>query len=107
MIRGCVPIEIGGEDRTLKFDFNALAMLEERLNMPISKIFSEEYMGIRAIREALYVGLVHADRRLTPQRVGNMMEPDKFDYYAEKIVEALTGALGVDEEGEEEPKEES
>lgn len=100
-MRGRVNIEINGEERTLKFDFNALAMLEERLGMSIGKIFAEEQFGVRFLREALFVGLSHEDRKLTPTKVGNMINADNFEYLAEKVSEALANALGGgDEVGE-------
>jgi hypothetical protein len=57
--RGILNIYLGGHNRTLRFRSHEICMLEERLGMGISKILSEDLIGIRVLREAILVGVMH------------------------------------------------
>ena len=96
--RGEVEIDIGGRERVLRFDFNAIAELEKRLDMPFSVAFAEENAGIRVIKESLYVGLKSTNPRVTPDLIGRWMEFPKLSDYGEKIGEALRLWIGDDDE---------
>lgn len=100
--RGAVEIEFGGETRTLRMSFNAIALLEERLGMTIPQILDGHY-GIRVVREALYIGLSQDDRTLNLNKVGRIMdsEPDKITYWMNKVYEALALAMGISDVAEE------
>jgi len=100
--RGGVEIEFGGETRTLRLTFNAIALLEERLGMTIPQILAGQF-GIRVVREALYVGLSQDDRTLNLNKVGRIMdsEPDKITYWMNKVYEALALAMGISDVAEE------
>jgi hypothetical protein len=99
--RGGVEIEFGGETRTLRMSFNAIALLEERLGMTIPQILAGQF-GIRVVREALYVGLSQDDRTLNLNKVGRIMdsEPDKITYWMNKVYEALALAMGITDAAE-------
>lgn len=94
--RGGVEIEFGGETRTLRMSFNAIALLEERLGMTIPQILAGQF-GIRVVREALYVGLSQDDRSLNLNKVGRIMDsdPQKITYWMNKVYEALALAMGI------------
>lgn len=101
--RGEVAVEIGGESRVLKLDFNALCMLEEISGKPATEVFAEKNVGLKTIRDALYVGLVHRERRLTREAVGRWVQDaiDSDSAALERlgtaIAEAVTAALGVEQ----------
>lgn len=99
--RGGVEIEFGGETRTLRLNFNAIALLEERLGMTIPQILGGQY-GIRVVREALCVGLSQDDRTLNLNKVGRIMdsEPQKITYWMNKVYEALALAMGIPDAAE-------
>ena len=99
--RGGVEIEFGGETRTLRLTFNAIALLEERLGMTIPQILAGQF-GIRVVREALYVGLSQDDRTLNLNKVGRIMdsEPQKITYWMNKVYEALALAMGISDVAE-------
>ena len=99
--RGGVEIEFGGETRTLRLNFNAIALLEERLGMTIPQILAGQF-GIRVVREALYVGLSQDDRTLNLNKVGRIMdsEPQKITYWMNKVYEALALAMGISDVAE-------
>ena len=62
--------EVGGKVKRLRYDFNAIADVEEAAGMGIGKIFSEDIIGLHIIRLLVWAGLKHEDRGLTTQRAG-------------------------------------
>src|SRR5690606_35225286 len=112
--RGYVSIEIGGETYQLRYDFNALAQLDQRLGQAFFKMLSEGNIGFHVIREALVAGLSNpANGRGAATRALRDLEVAKIDYYIDKIFEGLEAAglikpsdpesgdeAGEDDEGE-------
>ena len=69
-----IDIEIGGRVRKLKYDYNAIADLEERAGMGIGRLFDEDNIGLHTIRLIIWAGLRHEERGLTTDRVGKMIQ---------------------------------
>jgi len=91
--RGYVPIEIGGETYQLRYDFNALAQLDQRLGQSFFKVLSEGNIGFHVIREALIAGLSNpANGRGAATKAIQQLEVAKVDYYIDKIFEGLEAA---------------
>jgi len=91
--RGYVPIEIGGETYQLRYDFNALAQLDQRLGQSFFKVLSEGNIGFHVIREALIAGLSNpANGRGAATRALQHLEVARIDYYIDKIFEGLEAA---------------
>jgi len=67
-------ILLGGKPRRLRYDFNALADVEERAGVGIGALLSSERMGLNTIRLLLWAGLKHEDRSLTPEKVGDILQ---------------------------------
>lgn len=91
--------------RTLRYDVNGLAELEERFgDRPIHTVLSQERLGLKAIRLLLWIGLRHEDRRLTLDGAGGLlqraMEQDRLPAVIEAVMDALrhAGVLRKDEE---------
>lgn len=59
--------------RRLRYDFNAIADLETTLGHPIATLLTTQ-MGLSSIRGLLWCGLKAEDRRLTPQRTGELIQ---------------------------------
>lgn len=96
--RGEVGIEIGGKERILKYDMNAIAEMEEHLGASVMSIFDGGgNVGLRQIRALLYFGMKGGDQSLTLKKVGEMCEMPKLGYYTEKILEAITLFFGPSE----------
>src|SRR5690606_5643448 len=81
------------------------ANLDAALGRSFLSVLGEGQVGIQVIRQAIYEGLADYRRRnlgakLTPQRVGAMMEPAKLEYYADKLIEALEAAGWISPEVE-------
>ena len=100
--RAEVTIEIGGKTRRLRFDNNAVAELEAALDMPVTKMFDEEHMGIRVVRQALHVGLRGGGLKTgSIRQIGRWMDatpenPKPLETYAPIVAKALFLALGID-----------
>jgi hypothetical protein len=69
-----VEIAIGGKIRKLRYDFNALADLEERAGSGIAALVASGNMGYNTIRLFLWAGLKWEDKGLTPARVGTWLQ---------------------------------
>ncbi len=60
--------------RRLRLDHNALVTVEELIGKPISRIVAGGELGFREIRALVFAGLRHDDRRLTLERVGELLD---------------------------------
>ena len=95
-----IDIELD-KPRKLRYDFNAVADLEDKGGLGIGAMFTEERIGFSSIRLLLWGGLKWEDKGLTLDRAGNMIQAyieggnDLADLMT-KITEALTlsGILG-------------
>lgn len=77
--------------RTLRFTLNALAEMEDKMGVPLSKM-SEVEMGIKTVRTMLWAGLIHEDEDLTEREVGNMVDFENLEYIQTKVAEAFSAA---------------
>jgi len=89
-----VDLEVGGETKRLRYDFNALADIEEKAGVGAAVLFSEQRMGFNAIRLLVWGGLRHQDPGLTTQRAGMVVkdfidEGGTFEGLVGKIMEAI------------------
>jgi hypothetical protein len=69
-----VPFDLLDKPRNLRFSINALADLEQHLGIGPAQIFEEGRVGFLTIRGLLWAGLRWEDKRLTPERVGDLIE---------------------------------
>lgn len=91
--RGQVDIELD-KPRVVKYDLNAFAEIEDRFNVPVSKI-GEIEMGLKQVRTLLWAGLIHEDEALTEKQVGALVDFSNLEYVNQKIVEAFSNATGA------------
>ena len=91
-----VFITIGGKERRLRYDINAAAEMEELMGGKslLYVMASPMAAGFSAIRILLWGGLKHAEKGITLQRVGQMMQEymeagGSFSELAAKIGEAV------------------
>ena len=78
--------------RNIRLNTNALVKAEEVLGRPVAE-FGDSF-GMREIRALLWAGLLHEDKDLSLETVGDLMDEAGFEYVAEKIGEAITTAFG-------------
>lgn len=97
--KGEVEVEFGDDAKLIRYDLNAMCVLEQNLGAPFHTILKT--LGYNAVREALFVGLRHkGNKKLTRAQVGTMMasghDGQDFNYYAACVYEAVQGATGQD-----------
>lgn len=112
--RRFIEVTFGEETKLLRFDFNALADLEEHFGKGIRSIMQEENIGFRTIRALYWAGLKWKERGLTIERAGQMIESKledgvSFKELMEPIVKALRASglmskRSEDGDGDEGPK---
>lgn len=82
--------------RNIRLGTNALVKVEESTGRSLTEIGSS--FGIKEIRVVLWAGLIHEDKELTLDAVGDLIDDAGFDYVADKVGEALNLAMGVKKE---------
>lgn len=89
-----VEFTVKGKTKRLRYDFNAIADVEEKAGAGVMKLFSDDMMGFHTLRLLLWGGLRHEDRGLTIQRAG-MIISDLMDegHALEDIGVFITEAL--------------
>lgn len=85
-----VAIELD-KPRTLRFTLNSLAEIEDRLGVSLAKM-SEVELGIKSIRTMLWAGLIHEDKQITEDEVGEMVDFGNLEYVQEKVATAFASA---------------
>jgi|LSQX01.3.fsa_nt_gb hypothetical protein len=68
-----VEIELGGKSRKLRYDFNAIADIEEQAGLGIGAMFNETRVGFNSIRLLVWGGLKWQERGLTVERAGRFV----------------------------------
>ena len=92
-----VPVMLGGQERHLKFDVNALISLGDELNLNFltkdawDSLTKPDFRQIRAI---VWAGLLHEAPELTVREVGSMMDPQNL----QPVIDAYQQAFAASEE---------
>lgn len=81
-----------GVKRTLKYDLNAMAEMEDKYGSVDEAFKKLEQNSIKAVRFFLWAGLVHDDPSLTEQQVGSLIDMR----YLSNIMNTLTDAFDSD-----------
>lgn len=94
--RGFVEVELDGKTHRLRYDLNALAVIEERLALPsISSVMDIlNQLSMRALRCLLWGGLLHERPELTEQEVGEM--DFDFAHVVDRVSKAVVLAFKTD-----------
>jgi hypothetical protein len=69
-------ITLNGELHILKFDFNAIAELEEYYGKGIHAVIGEEQMGFNTVRNILWAGMLWKSPNLKPSHVGQWLNEE-------------------------------
>ena len=96
--KGEVEIQLADGSYTMRFDFNVLCTIEERLNKSIDQLFFQGNISRLAIREAITVALKARHPNITAKKVGRLIEPSKMQEYVVALFEGLAHANGQSEE---------
>ena len=98
-IKNSVPVELGGKTRHLRFSFNALVALEDELGIPISEIGDvlSGSVKLRDLRSLIWAGLLHEDKTLSTEDVGEWLDFSILEVVAGKLRDAFEAAFPVEE----------
>ena len=92
-----VPLELD-KPRTLMFDLNAFAELEDKYGNMEQAFFAMQSGSMKAARTLLWAGLLHEDEKLTERQVGRMVTLENLGVVMDTISEALLEAMPEDSE---------
>ena len=87
-----------GVERTLKYDLNAMAELEDRYGSVDAAFEMLDKNSIKAIRFILWAGLIHEAPELTEQQVGSLIDVKYLQSLSTKLGEAFTNDMPQVEE---------
>jgi hypothetical protein len=93
--RGIVEVELD-KVRHIRYTMNALAEIEDRLGVPLSEM-KDVKMTIKNVRVILWAGLIHEDKDLTLEEVGEMVDLGNFEEVQTKVAEAFGATQGKNE----------
>lgn len=85
--KGYVEVELD-KTRTLRYTMNALAEIEDQLGVPLSEMENIS-MTMKNIRVILFCGLMHEDKELTQEDVGEMVDLQNMEEVQKKVAEAF------------------
>lgn len=86
--RKMVKIDLDKE-RNLYFTLNSLEIVEDLTGKTIDKI--SEGMNIKMLKVLVYAGLIHEDKELTVDAVGEMIGIEDMERVSKAIGEAFEG----------------
>lgn len=88
--KGLVKVTLDKE-RTLRYTLNALAELEDALGVPLSDMEGLQ-LGMKQVRAFLWAGLIHEEKELTIEQVGDLVDFENIKDVNDKITEAFKTA---------------
>jgi hypothetical protein len=86
--QGYAKVTFDGEERLLRFDFNAMADLEDHFDKGIAAIMDKNRIGFSTIRGLYWAGLKWKMPGLSLEKVGNMLTK-KMDYEELSLAELM------------------
>ena len=75
--RGEATVTLGGRERVVRYRTNEIAKLEDLQGKGIITLMSQDSVGIKLLRDALFVGLLHESKKITPDKVCRWL--DEYD----------------------------
>lgn len=84
-----------GVERTLKYDLNAMAEMEDRYGSVDAAFEALDNNSIKAVRFVLWAGLIHAEPDLTEQKVGSLIDITFLQSLVGTMGEAFSADLPV------------
>ena len=77
------------KERNLYFNLNSLEIIEELTGKTIDKV--TQNLNMKSLKGIVYAGLVHEDKSLTVEAVGEMIGFDDISRVSEAIGQAFGG----------------
>jgi hypothetical protein len=93
--RPTVAVTIDGKEHILKFDYNAVADMEDKYGKGFFGLLREENMGFSIMRSLYWAGLKWKNKGLTLEAVGTMLGKELTDNGADwgELMKPLFKAL--------------
>lgn len=89
------------KERQLKFTLNSFAEMEDKYGTVDNAIKAMDGGSIKAVRFMLWTGLVHEDKSLTEEAVGDLIDMADMEELADKMSLAMGGDTPDDKDKEE------
>lgn len=84
------------KERHIKFGMNAFIRLEKELDRPMTEL--GDNLSMEDLRTMFWIGLLWEDKKLTPEKVGDLMdiviESEGLEFLSNALGEAVQGAMG-------------
>lgn len=84
---------LDGVERTLRYDLNAMAELEDKYGSVDAAFEAMDRNSIKAVRCVLWAGLLHEDPSLTEQKVGSLIDMRYLQDLMSTVGEAFNADL--------------
>jgi hypothetical protein len=88
-----LKIQVGDQEKLMKYDYNAIADLEDMYNMGLFELLSEEKIGLRTIRALYWAGLKWKEPKLTLAQAGKYIEIMLEETEMEDLIQPVYKAL--------------
>lgn len=92
---------LDGVERTLKFDLNAMAELEDKYGSVDAAFEKLDQNSIKAVRFILWAGLIHEDETLTEKQVGSLIDMQYLQNLMGTLGEAFKSDMPVEDDAPE------
>lgn len=84
-----VKIELAGQERHLYYNLNSLEIIEDLTGSTLDKVTKN--ISMKTLKALVYAGLVHEDKDLTVEAVGEMIGFEDIQVVSEAIGQAFGG----------------
>lgn len=89
MKKNMVKIELAGQERHLYYNLNSLEIIEDLTGSTLDKVTKN--ISMKTLKALVYAGLVHEDKDLTVEAVGEMVGFEDIQVVSEAIGQAFGG----------------
>ena len=96
-IQPLVEVELGGKKLHFKVDFNALAIVEEKLGNSMMDPNVWKNLNIRTVRTLTWASLLHENPKLTEHDVGSWLHMGNMNYVVESLAKAFQASQSDEE----------
>lgn len=84
-----VKIELAGQERHLHYNLNSLEIIEDLTGSTLDKVTKN--LTMKTLKVLVYAGLIHEDKDLTVEAVGEMIGFGDIQAVSEAIGQAFGG----------------
>lgn len=89
MKKNMVAISLDGKERNLFYNLNSLEIIEDNTGQSLDAVTKN--MNMKTLKVLVYAGLVHEDKELTIDAVGDMIGFEDIQRVSEAIGQAFGG----------------